>query len=76
MKAIGLYSGATVLGDGTVALILDVQALARRALRTETTDRQDSRRPRPPLPPTTPSASACCWPPSAAAGAWRSRSTP
>jgi two-component system chemotaxis sensor kinase CheA len=43
MKAIGLYSGATVLGDGTVALILDVQALARRALRTETTDRQESR---------------------------------
>jgi two-component system chemotaxis sensor kinase CheA len=42
MKAIGLYSGATVLGDGTVALILDVQALARRALRTETTERQDS----------------------------------
>ncbi|WP_091320929.1 chemotaxis protein CheW [Geodermatophilus ruber] len=43
MKAIGLYSGATVLGDGTVALILDVQALARRALRTETTDRQETR---------------------------------
>jgi two-component system chemotaxis sensor kinase CheA len=43
LKAIGLYSGATVLGDGTVALILDVQALARRALRTETTDRQESR---------------------------------
>jgi two-component system chemotaxis sensor kinase CheA len=44
MKAIGLYSGATVLGDGTVALILDVQALARRALRTETADRQDSQK--------------------------------
>jgi two-component system chemotaxis sensor kinase CheA len=44
MKAIGLYSGATVLGDGTVALILDVQALARRALRAETTDRQDSQK--------------------------------
>ncbi|SOD95300.1 chemotaxis protein CheA [Blastococcus haudaquaticus] len=41
MKAIGLYSGATVLGDGTVALILDVQALARRALRAETNERQD-----------------------------------
>ena len=45
LKSIGLYSGATVLGDGTVALILDVQALARRALRTETAERQDSRRP-------------------------------
>jgi two-component system chemotaxis sensor kinase CheA len=43
LKAIGLYSGATVLGDGTVALILDVQALARRALRTETTERQEQR---------------------------------
>jgi two-component system chemotaxis sensor kinase CheA len=43
LKAIGLYSGATVLGDGTVALILDVQALARRALRTETTERQEVR---------------------------------
>jgi two-component system, chemotaxis family, sensor kinase CheA len=43
LKAIGLYSGATVLGDGTVALILDVQALARRALRTETSERQESR---------------------------------
>src|SRR3954453_21187949 len=43
LKAIGLYSGATVLGDGAVALILDVQALARRALRTETAERQESR---------------------------------
>jgi two-component system chemotaxis sensor kinase CheA len=43
LKAIGLYAGATVLGDGTVALILDVQALARRALRTETTERQEHR---------------------------------
>ncbi|SFF63694.1 chemotaxis protein CheA [Blastococcus tunisiensis] len=44
MKAIGLYSGATVLGDGTVALILDVQALARRALRAETNERQESQK--------------------------------
>jgi two-component system chemotaxis sensor kinase CheA len=43
LKAIGLYSGATVLGDGAVALILDVQALARRALRPETAERQESR---------------------------------
>ncbi|SNT02472.1 two-component system, chemotaxis family, sensor kinase CheA [Geodermatophilus saharensis] len=43
LKAIGLYSGATVLGDGAVALILDVQALARRALRTEITERQEAR---------------------------------
>ncbi|SCX43980.1 two-component system, chemotaxis family, sensor kinase CheA [Klenkia marina] len=43
LKSIGLYSGATVLGDGTVALILDVQALARRALRAETMERADQR---------------------------------
>ncbi len=43
LKSIGLYSGATVLGDGTVALILDVQALARRALRAETVERAEQR---------------------------------
>jgi two-component system chemotaxis sensor kinase CheA len=43
LKSIGLYSGATVLGDGAVALILDVQALARRALRAETAERQEHR---------------------------------
>lgn len=30
-KEIGMYAGATLLGDGRVALILDVPALARRA---------------------------------------------
>jgi two-component system chemotaxis sensor kinase CheA len=43
LKSIGLYSGATVLGDGTVALILDVQALARRALRAESAERAEQR---------------------------------
>ncbi|MFC6154145.1 chemotaxis protein CheW [Nocardioides yefusunii] len=38
LKAIGAYSGATILGDGTVALILDVQTLARRVLNTEATE--------------------------------------
>lgn len=32
VKNIGLYAGATLLGDGSVALILDVPAVARRAL--------------------------------------------
>ena len=32
LKSIGVYAGATVLGDGRVALILDVQAIARRAI--------------------------------------------
>jgi two-component system, chemotaxis family, sensor kinase CheA len=31
LKCIGMYAGATILGDGRVALILDVRALARRA---------------------------------------------
>jgi two-component system chemotaxis sensor kinase CheA len=30
LKGAGVYAGATILGDGRVALILDVQALARR----------------------------------------------
>ena len=32
VKSIGLYAGATLLGDGSVALILDDAAVARRAL--------------------------------------------
>ena len=32
VKTIGLYAGATLLGDGSVALILDIPAVARRAL--------------------------------------------
>ena len=39
LKSIGVYSGATILGDGAVALILDVQNLARRALRADAADR-------------------------------------
>lgn len=39
IKALGTYSGATILGDGRVALILDVQALARRALNAEMLER-------------------------------------
>jgi two-component system chemotaxis sensor kinase CheA len=42
LKALGTYSGATILGDGRVALILDVQALARRALSAETAERQNA----------------------------------
>lgn len=39
LKNIGVYSGATILGDGTVALILDIQNLARRALRADAAER-------------------------------------
>jgi len=36
-KDIGMYAGATILGDGKVALILDVASLARRSHLTSTT---------------------------------------
>jgi two-component system chemotaxis sensor kinase CheA len=42
MKAIGTYSGATILGDGRVALILDVQALARRVLNADALELDDT----------------------------------
>ena len=35
LKAIGVYAGATLLSDGRVSLILDVQAIARRTLGSE-----------------------------------------
>jgi len=38
LKAIGVYAGATLLGDGRVSLILDVQAIARRGLHGESGD--------------------------------------
>jgi two-component system chemotaxis sensor kinase CheA len=38
IKSIGVYTGATLLGDGRVALILDVQAIARRSLHGESID--------------------------------------
>ncbi|HMO12104.1 MAG TPA: chemotaxis protein CheW, partial [Actinotalea sp.] len=38
LKSIGLYAGATLMGDGQVALILDVQGLARRSLSVEAAD--------------------------------------
>ncbi|PID53348.1 MAG: chemotaxis protein CheA [Micrococcales bacterium] len=38
LKSLGTYSGATILGDGTVALILDIQTLARRVLSSDLTE--------------------------------------
>ncbi|ACZ22996.1 chemotaxis protein histidine kinase-like protein [Sanguibacter keddieii DSM 10542] len=38
LKTIGIYAGATLMGDGQVALILDVQAIARRSLSGEVAD--------------------------------------
>lgn len=38
LKAIGLYAGATLLGDGRVSLILDVQAIGRRCMGTDVVD--------------------------------------
>jgi two-component system chemotaxis sensor kinase CheA len=39
-KDIGLYAGATILGDGKVGLILDVSSLARRSHLTADTERE------------------------------------
>ncbi|GAA2504365.1 chemotaxis protein CheW [Winogradskya humida] len=41
-KDIGLYSGATILGDGKVGLILDVSQLARRSHLTAEGDRENT----------------------------------
>ncbi|MCV2392767.1 chemotaxis protein CheA [Actinotalea sp. M2MS4P-6] len=38
LKSIGLYAGATLMGDGQVALILDIQGLARRSLTSESVE--------------------------------------
>ncbi len=38
LKVIGLFAGATLMGDGRVALILDIQGLARRSLTVESTE--------------------------------------
>jgi two-component system, chemotaxis family, sensor kinase CheA len=42
LKGIGTYAGATILGDGRVALILDVRALARRAQVVRESDSVDN----------------------------------
>ncbi|MEU4213889.1 chemotaxis protein CheW [Actinoplanes sp. NPDC026623] len=39
-KDIGLYAGATILGDGKVGLILDISSLARRSHLTAESDRE------------------------------------
>lgn len=44
LKAVGIFSGATILGDGAVALILDVQSLARRAMRGISAERLEAER--------------------------------
>jgi two-component system chemotaxis sensor kinase CheA len=41
-KDIGMYAGATILGDGKVGLILDVSSLARRSHLTADADRKNA----------------------------------
>jgi two-component system chemotaxis sensor kinase CheA len=40
-KDIGMYAGATILGDGKVGLILDVSSLARRSNLTQDSEREN-----------------------------------
>lgn len=42
LKTMGLYSGATVLGDGSVAFILDVIGIAQKSLETFTQRNQEA----------------------------------
>ncbi|WP_211374022.1 chemotaxis protein CheA [Cellulomonas fimi] len=42
LKAIGLYAGATLLGDGRVALILDGPSIARHALAADAADLEEA----------------------------------
>jgi two-component system, chemotaxis family, sensor kinase CheA len=42
MKGLGVYAGATIMGDGKVALILDVLGLARRASLLDENGRQQA----------------------------------
>ncbi|WP_035833178.1 chemotaxis protein CheA [Jonesia quinghaiensis] len=43
LKTIGIYAGATLMGDGAVALILDIQAITRRSLNSDGTDLMGTR---------------------------------
>ncbi len=71
LKVIGLFAGATLMGDGQVALILDIQGLARpQPHRGE--PEQARRRPRATRGPRSRS-SRCWWPGSATAAGWPSR---
>jgi two-component system chemotaxis sensor kinase CheA len=40
-KDIGMYAGATILGDGKVGLILDISSLARRSHLTQDSEREN-----------------------------------
>jgi two-component system chemotaxis sensor kinase CheA len=41
LKPLGIYSGATVLGDGSIALILDVAGIVKLCIETSTTESQE-----------------------------------
>ncbi|MEO1773314.1 MAG: chemotaxis protein CheA [Pseudomonadota bacterium] len=66
-QRIGGYAGATILGDGRVALILDVGALAERAMAERALARPQAVRPRGEHLPGAETSQATPTPPSAAA---------
>ncbi len=73
LRGIGVFAGATIMGDGKVALILDVHGLAQRpassrAFRSATRMRMRRRR-------RTPTARRFCCVQAKTAGGWRSRCT-
>jgi len=50
LRGVGVYAGATLLGDGRVSLILDVQAIARRALTGTSVEGEQEQTAAPSLP--------------------------
>jgi len=50
LRGVGVYAGATLLGDGRVSLILDVQAIARRSLTGTSVEGEQEQSAAPSLP--------------------------
>ena len=76
LKGIGVFAGATIMGDGRVGLILDVMGLAHRAnVMGQTHDRRPGRTGRPRVRSKRKTPLRCCSSPTRPAAGWRSSST-
>jgi two-component system chemotaxis sensor kinase CheA len=49
LRGVGVYAGATLLGDGRVSLILDVQGIARKSLTSQSTQAEQEPGEAPPV---------------------------
>ena len=76
LKSLGVYSGNTILGDGSVCMIIDPNGLAARVGGLDIAAQADAALNQPPPPVSArPIPSACCWSAPAAARSRRSHST-